>query len=358
MAKAREIEGLDCGGDAPRNIDLILRTRLAEMCELKEKALEWTDMEGVHDMRVASRRLRSILRDFAPYFNPRKSPRKQLREIARALGQVRDEDVAIVALKKLRHKVDERAAAGIKEFIEERRRRREAARENLQLAINDDAIRELEEKFYEWLQSAAILREKSTTESSPGILSFKEMGREVIQSQYGELDDLSRSLFNPFDVEPLHEMRIAAKRLRYSLELFCPCFGEELRALAKEIAGLQSSLGELHDCDVWIEELSKRLKARNRAAQSDSSDSARGEQMTEEAADLWLLQHFVMERTKHYDDALSRWAEWKATGFYSKLNEHLREASPQQQQAQRQEADFDEPREVSGQAPDKEEINR
>ncbi|HYO91239.1 MAG TPA: CHAD domain-containing protein, partial [Pyrinomonadaceae bacterium] len=139
MVKAREIEGLDCGGDASHNIALILRTRLEEMCELKEKALDWTDIEGVHDMRVASRRLRSVLRDFAPYFNARKAPRKLLRDMARALGRVRDEDVAIVALKKLRHKTSDLVAAGIKEFIEERRRRRDAARENLQLAINDEA---------------------------------------------------------------------------------------------------------------------------------------------------------------------------------------------------------------------------
>lgn len=359
MAKAREIEGLDCGEDASHNIGLILRTRLAEMCELKEKALDWTDIEGVHDMRVASRRLRSILRDFAPYFNERKAPRRQLRDIARALGGVRDEDVAILALKRLRHKAEDRVGAGIKEVIEERRRRREAARENLLLAINDEAIRELQEKFDEWLQNAAIARAKSAKEKSPGVLTFKEMGREVIQSQYSELDNLSHSLFNPFDVEPLHEMRIAAKRLRYSLELFYPCFGEELRELAKEIAGLQSSLGELHDCDVWIEDLGKKLRARERAAHSASTDSATsGEQLTEEAGDLWLLQHFVRERSRHYEDALSRWAEWKATGFYTKLNEYLQEAPPPQQDAEREESATDEPQEAPEQASDKEEINR
>lgn len=351
MAKAREIEGLDCGGDASYNLALILRTRLEEMCELKEKALDWTDIEGVHDMRVASRRLRSILRDFAPYFNERKAPRKLLREIARALGEVRDEDVAIVALKRLRHKVGDRAVAGIKELIEERRRRRDAARENLQLAINDEAIGELQEKFDAWLQAAQTNREKSDKEESPAGLTFKEMGREVILSQYGELHDLSRSLFSPFDVEPLHDMRIAAKRLRYSLELFSPCFREELRQLAKEIAELQSSLGELHDCDVWIDDLGKRLKARERAA---ASGSVSGEQSAEDASDFWLLQHFVIERTKHYDDALTRWAEWKATGFYTKLNEYLHEAASEQSEP---EADRDVSRAVSEPASGKEEIN-
>lgn len=353
MAKAREIEGLDCDSDAARNIDLILRTRLEEMCELRDKALDWSDIEGVHDMRVASRRLRSLVRDFAPYFNERGAPRKQVREIARALGEVRDEDVAIVALKKLKHKAEDPAAAGIKQLIEERRRRRQAARENLQLAISDEAISELRGKFDEWLRGEEIIGESSTKEGARGRLTFKEMGRAVVLSQYRELYELSRSLFNPFDVEPLHEMRIAAKRLRYSLELFWPCFGEELKELAKEIAALQSSLGELHDSDVWIEQLGKRLKARERAAPADNS--ARGERLTEEASDFWLLQHFVKERTKHYDDALSRWAEWKATGFYAKLNEYLGEAATEQSEPV---ADNEATRKVAEQPSDKEEINR
>ncbi|HYO90972.1 MAG TPA: CHAD domain-containing protein, partial [Pyrinomonadaceae bacterium] len=193
---------------------------------------------------------------------------------------------------------------------------------------------------------------ESAKKDSRAGLTFKEMGREVILSQYGELHDLSRSLFSPFDVEPLHDMRIAAKRLRYSLEHFSPSFGEELRELAKEIAALQSSLGELHDCDVWIDDLGKRLKARERAALSNSATS---EQVAEEASDFWLLQHFVKERTEHYDDALARWTEWKATGFYTKLNEYLREAPSEKSEP---EADDDESRAVSEQASDKEEINR
>jgi CHAD domain-containing protein len=328
MAKAKEIEGLDCGRDAFFNIDLILRTRLEEMCELREKALDWTDIEGVHDMRVASRRLRSALRDLAHYFTGRKGPQKQLKEIARSLGAVRDEDVAIVALKRLRHQAEEaeEVSAGMKQLIEERHRRQELAREHLQLAISDEAINQFQEKFNAWLRSAAATRANKVKEDSTHTgLTLREMAREVILSQYRELDGLSSSLFSPFDVEPLHSMRIAAKRLRYSLELFSPCFGEGSRALAKEIAELQTSLGELHDCDVWIDDLGVRLGAREDDALSGHAGGAQSRQTAEAASDLWLLQHFVKERTKHYTDALSLWFEWKDKGFYSKLNEHLHE---------------------------------
>jgi CHAD domain-containing protein len=323
MAKAKEIEGLDCERDAFFNIDLILRTRLDEMCEFRAKALDWTDIEGVHDMRVASRRLRSILRDFAPYVGEKKAPRKQLKEIARSLGAVRDEDVAILSLGELLQRAEGDVASGIERFIEERRNRQAIARERLQLAINDESINQLQEKFKGWLLNAATNLAKNTKEDSPAGLTFREMSREVISSQHRELDELSRSLFNPFDVEPLHQMRIAAKRLRYSLELFSPCFGGELKEFAKEIAELQTSLGELHDADVWIEDLGARLSAR----EDDASDtgSAQGKQLKAEASDLWLLQHFVKERTRHYSDALSRWSEWKAEGFFQKLHEKLQE---------------------------------
>src|ERR671932_1949973 len=105
MAKAKEIEGLDCGAWAARGMGLVLLTRLGEMCEHRAAALGPEGEDGVHDMRVASRRLRSVVRDFRPYLRGGKrldAAREELRRLAGALGAVRDEDVAIRALEKLR----------------------------------------------------------------------------------------------------------------------------------------------------------------------------------------------------------------------------------------------------------------
>jgi len=67
MAKAK-IRGLDCAAPAEKMIPVILRAQVKAMCALREKALNWKDPEGVHDMRVLSRRLRSTINDFRPYF--------------------------------------------------------------------------------------------------------------------------------------------------------------------------------------------------------------------------------------------------------------------------------------------------
>ena len=65
MAKAREITGLDCEANAIECAAKILRARFEEVLEFRSAALDSEGIEGVHDMRVATRRLRSALRDFA-----------------------------------------------------------------------------------------------------------------------------------------------------------------------------------------------------------------------------------------------------------------------------------------------------
>ena len=81
---------------------MVLATRFQEMQGFHDAALDFSDPEGVHSMRVASRRLRSALRDFMPYIRRRDltSLLKQTKSIAAALGEVRDQDVAIEALEK------------------------------------------------------------------------------------------------------------------------------------------------------------------------------------------------------------------------------------------------------------------
>ena len=133
-----------------------------------------------------------------------------------------------------------------------------------------------------------------------------------------ELEASSISLYEPEKVEPLHEMRIAAKRLRYALELFKNCWGDSLGEFARQVAQLQSSLGELHDCDIWIEHFGKRLRRVKVKI---------GEQTTpqdERDAMIWLLSHFSRLRTKHYRAALARWHEWETKDFCNRLSATLR----------------------------------
>jgi CHAD domain-containing protein len=76
--------------------------------------------------------------------------------------------------------------------------------------------------------------------------------RLIVRVRLEELRSLAEQALQPGAVEPQHDMRIAAKRLRYVLEITEACFGEaaiEARDAAKR---LQEVLGDLHDCDVML----------------------------------------------------------------------------------------------------------
>ena len=328
MVKAKLIEELDCHAPALAGIRLVLLTRLEEMCQLRAAALDWSDIEGVHDMRVASRRLRSALHDFRPYLR-KKVRQKGLRRMARALGAVRDEDVAIAALQKLAAEVSEDAeasedvAAGLNHIIDERSWRRERARKALERVISEWRVLRLREKlgfrFVRATQSPYEESPDAEANHSEG-LSFRRAGSEIISKRLKEMYELGESLYHPFEVEPLHDMRIAAKRLRYAMELFSQCFGESLAPFSEEVAQIQDSLGELHDCDVWIEDLGNRLRQ-----SYDAVEESTGSRHAAHVAAAWLLQHYTKARAKHYRRALARWREWEQVEFSSRLLETLSE---------------------------------
>ena len=115
-------------------------------------------------------------------------------------------------------------------------------------------------------------------------------------------------------------MRLAAKYLRYAIELFATCWSEPLLRFAKEIAKLQTSLGELHDCDLWIANLGTALQ--------DSAAESAGAKMQERSAAVWLLDYFMKERSDHFRAALARWHEWETTGFQSRLAAILDDKPP------------------------------
>src|SRR5437867_8026348 len=145
MAKARRIKGIDCNGTAVAGIRLVLTERLDEMLAMRPAALGWEDPEGVHSMRVASRRPRSALRDFMPYVNKRglSSTLKQIKSIADALGEVRDQDVAIFELEKLASRTSPEVTIALGDLIESRKELRRVARQSLKKMLVKQRLKQL-----------------------------------------------------------------------------------------------------------------------------------------------------------------------------------------------------------------------
>jgi hypothetical protein len=83
--------------------------------------------------------------------------------------------------------------------------------------------------------------------------------RKIVEVRSGELRSFSPAVLDPRNVEALHDMRIAAKRLRYVLELHAPVFGAPAEQAAKRAKKLQDLLGEIHDCDVTIPRVERHI---------------------------------------------------------------------------------------------------
>ena len=91
----------------------------------------------------------------------------------------------------------------------------------------------------------------------------------IVAVRLDELCSFMPAARDPAAVRTLHDMRIAAKRLRYLLELFAPSFGEYAADAAKQTKKLQDVLGEIHDCDVTrprIAALGEELRAEDARA--------------------------------------------------------------------------------------------
>lgn len=336
MARAKPIRTLKCEGGASEGARVVLRSRVREMVSLREQALDWSDPEGVHDMRVASRRLRSALRDFRSIFSKRDLEllSKASKTVADHLGSVRDEDVAIIALEKLKRHAAPEAQRGLELLLERRSARREIARQQLAASITVERLAKLQQLFTETLSIRSAANKTAdkldAVDETSVPVSFREFGRERVAKQFRRLSKEAVCIYQPAASTELHELRIEAKRLRYALELFGGCWRGKLNSFADRVAELQGSLGELHDCDEWMSDLARTLTASHPTrpqANENAAEDASAETHLRTAC-VWLLDHFAKERAKHYRQALATWMEWETTGFAERLRETLDAAAP------------------------------
>lgn len=130
MAKPSEIRGLSPNDPVVAAAAKIVWTRFEDMWALRTGVLNDLNVEGIHDMRVASRRLRTAMQTFRPCF-PGKRYRahyRRIREVADLLGEVRDRDVLLEELQGDVARLAEDGRAGVSHVMERLHAEREEHR--------------------------------------------------------------------------------------------------------------------------------------------------------------------------------------------------------------------------------------
>ena len=155
MAPARKVE-LDCEASFSQAAVRVVKVRSKEVFEHSKGVLDLSDVERVHAMRVATRRLRAALEVFEPCF-PEKRHRKALKKVkslADALGERRDADVEISQLEGLAKEVAETDRGALLALIEELRVRQGEANEALAPHVARKRLKKLRRRLKKLIKKA------------------------------------------------------------------------------------------------------------------------------------------------------------------------------------------------------------
>jgi CHAD domain-containing protein len=156
MARARAVPGLEPDTPFAAAAAAVVEVRTAEVFAHSAGVLDTVDIERVHAMRVATRRLRSALEVFAVCFPPKRhrSVLRDVKRLADALGERRDPDVAIAALRQIGAELQQPDQAGVESLIGEFRDDQRTGNERLAAALEEARQSALEERLHELAAAA------------------------------------------------------------------------------------------------------------------------------------------------------------------------------------------------------------
>lgn len=247
---------------------LHLRARLDEqvraLLEHQETAKADTDPEGVHQVRVAVRRLRAALKaDEAVHDLPNvEELRAELKWLGGELGPVRDLDVLLDYFRGQAAGFDERELAAVDRLLTTLIADRERARKRMVRALNG--------RRYAALLTALVAASTAPVAGLPRSKKEQKKQREqpggdltgLVVDPFRKLSKLAAKLGRDATDEDLHELRIRGKRLRYAAELAVSTGGKPARKLIKATRGLQDVLGDHQDAVVAEERVRALLRGR------------------------------------------------------------------------------------------------
>jgi CHAD domain-containing protein len=216
------------------------------------------DPEALHDMRVATRRMRAAFQLFAPYYEAKtiKPPGKALRRTGRTLGAVRDLDVLLGKAHAHAAGLPAEQADGLAPLLADWQARREVARRQMLDYLDSDDYREFVSGFERFLTTpgagaVAIPAGEPTPHQVCHIVPQIILARfEQVRAFEPIVGSSAPGSADGAPVEMLHRLRIECKGLRYAMEFFRELLGPEAAGLIKQVVGMQDLLGELQDACV------------------------------------------------------------------------------------------------------------
>ncbi len=147
----------------------------------------------------------------------------------------------------------------------------------------------------------------------------------VILVRLQEMYDFAPAIRDPQNVRELHDMRIAAKRLRYTMELFAPVFGSPFAQTLKIVEDIQERLGAIHDADVIVPLLEAVLeKETERERKKALKKNSGGPPLFVAAEGLTpLIARRRADRARLYHEFVAFWDALSPDAFFARMQRAL-----------------------------------
>lgn len=278
------------------------------------------DIEPIHRMRVASRRLRAALPLFAECFNRNelKGWIKQLQHLTSALGAARDADVQVELVQQIEV---ENPSPRLRPGLRRLHLRLAQQRSHLQQDVGRVLTRLENKQFFNKFDArlADFLTEQAAEVPFPHQL-YQQCAAAIIERLDAFLA-YETAVHHPEDSAQLHAMRIAAKKLRYTMETFVQLYPDAMQPFLQVVKTCQELLGDLHDCDVWISQLPEFIQ----------SERERTLAYYGHVSPMNLLlpglrffeENRIQVRASRYAEFLEKWLVWKSDNLWGQFKAML-----------------------------------
>jgi CHAD domain-containing protein len=245
------VSGVDAFTPLAEAASALLLAKAGPLFKLEGAASSGADMDAVHDMRVASRRLRETMRLLEPLYPHREFKRwyKRVRRITRALGPVRDADVFIAEFAGFGKNLGQGGRRAVAFLIG----RRMGTREHQLVKLNRELSR------LDLADNRRSLRNlaRSVCDSADAKRSLAEFAHAQVAQRASVVFGALPGALPEENVAEQHALRIDFKRLRYAVEVFAPVYCEDFDGLHRTLTAFQDTLGDLHDLHLFLDQLAE-----------------------------------------------------------------------------------------------------
>jgi CHAD domain-containing protein len=228
----------------------VMRFHFAQMLLHEAGTRLGEDIEELHDMRVATRRMRAAFEVFEDTFNPKaiKPLLKGLRATGRSLGKVRDLDVFMEKAEHYLGTLAPERHSELQPLLQNWAKERELDREEMVTYLDDQKYAKFKQDFYHFVSTpGAGVRRNQVAGFAPS--RVRDIAPVLIYARIASVRAFD-AILEIASLEQFHSLRIEFKKLRYSVEFFREVLGNESKAVIDDLKRIQDHLGDLNDAQV------------------------------------------------------------------------------------------------------------